>query len=282
MYDTIVIGGGPAGMSASLNLKIRNKDFILLGGTEKITGLMKAPQVDNYLGFSDITGSNLISEFSSHINRMNIEFKNKKVNNILNMGESFLINSGNEFFESKSVIIAIGHSKPNYINGERQYLGKGVGYCATCDGPLYRNKAIAIISENEEGEEEAAFLSEICSKVYYIPKYSLKKENDKYILINKKPIEILGNGDKVIGLSFEDDKIDVDGVFIIRDVLPAEQLIEGLEMDEGAIKVNRNMQTSINGVFACGDCIGKPYQIAKAVGEGCVAALSAVKYLDNR
>lgn len=282
MYDVIIIGGGPAALSAALNLKIRNKSFVILGGNERVTGLMKAPQIDNYLGMEGISGTELLSGFREHAASMGVEIRKEKAYNILDMGGSFSINTGNEFYEAQSLIIATGHEKANYFDGEKEYLGKGVGYCATCDGPLYRNKPVAIVSENEEGEEEANFLSEICSEVFYIPTYTSEtKLNDKVRLIKEKIKGIQGDGAKVRSLSTDKQELAVDAVFIIRDIIPVNQLIEGLELLEGSIKVDRHMATNIAGVFACGDCVGKPYQIAKAVGEGNVASLSAVRYLEK-
>lgn len=282
MFDVAIIGGGPAGLSAALNIKIRNKSFILFGGTEKVTGLMKAPQVDNYLGFIAVSGTEMLDSFRKHAEHMGIEIMHEKVQNILNMGDYFALNTGINFYEAKTLILATGHAKAKYIPGEREYLGRGLGYCATCDGPLYKNKSVAIISENEEGEEEANYLSEICSEVYYLPTYrSEYKLKDKVKLISEKAIAIEGNDVKATALKTEKSQLEVDGIFIVRNVIPMAQLLEGLEMEEGSIKVDKNMAASISGVFACGDAVGKPYQIAKAVGEGTVAALSAVKYIDH-
>lgn len=281
MLDVAVIGGGPAGLSAALNLKIRNKSFVLLGGTEKVTGLMKAPQIDNYLGFEGISGTELLNTFKKHVEEMGIEIKHEKVQNILNMGDYFAINAGMNFYEAKTIILATGHAKANYMPGEKEYLGKGVGYCATCDGPLYRKKPVAILSENPEGEEEANYLSELCSEVYYIPTYEGDyKVNEKVKLIKEKTKAIEGSEAKVSLLRTEGNELQVDAVFIIRNVIPIGQLIEGLEIEEGSIKIDKNMAASIPGIFACGDCTGKPYQIAKAVGDGSTAALSAVKMID--
>ena len=282
MMDVVIIGGGPAALSAALNLEIRNKSFVILGGNEKVTGLMKAPQIDNYLGLKGISGTELLSGFREHVASMGIEIKKEKAYNILDMGGYFSINAGNDFYEAQSIIIATGHGKAKYFEGEKEYLGKGIGYCATCDGPLYRNKPIAIIAENEEGEEEANFLSEICSEVFYIPTYHTEpKLNDSIKLLKEKVTGIQGDGNKVHHLTTDQRELKVDAVFIIRNVIPVNQLIEGLELYEGSIKVDRDMATSIKGVFACGDCAGKPYQIAKAIGEGNVASLSAVKYLEK-
>ncbi len=282
MLDVVIIGGGPAALSAALNLRIRNKSFVVLGGNEKVTGLMKAPQIDNYPGMKGKSGTELLDSFREHAASMEIEIKREKVYNILDMGGYFSINAGNEFYEAKSIIIATGHGKAKYFEGEREYLGKGIGYCATCDGPLYRNKPIAIIAENEEGEEEANFLAEICSQVYFIPTYSSEpKLKENIILLKEKVTAIQGDGNKVTGLVTDKQVLKVDAVFIIRNVIPANQLIEGLELEEGSIKVDPDMSTSVKGVFACGDCVGKPYQISKAVGEGNVASLSVVRYLEK-
>lgn len=283
MYDVIVVGGGPAAFSASINLKIRNKSFIVLAGNEKITGLTKAPHIDNYPGMPGISGKGLLDAYRNHSVEMGVEIKNQKVYNILSMGDYYAINVGNEFYEAKSIILATGQERHKYLAGEKEYLGNGVGYCATCDGPLYRDKTVAIVSENEEGEEEANFLSEICAQVFYIPLYKKEfKLNDSVKLINEKAVEVVGDGSKATGLKTEFGTLDVDAVFIIRNVIPVNQLIEGVNIEEASIKVDRNMSTNIPGVFACGDCTGKPYQVAKAAGEGNVAALGAVKYLDTQ
>lgn len=282
MFDSAIIGGGPAAMSAALTLKIRNKAFIILAGIDKVTGLSKAPNIENYLGINNISGQELLSAFDKHLTEMGIEKKKEMAYNILNMGDYFTINAGNNFYDAKTIILATGKARNKLIQGEEEYLGRGVGYCATCDGPLYRNKAVAIVSENEEGEEEAKFLSEICSKVYYLPGYETNfTGNGKISVLKHKPISVIGNGNKVTSLSTSQGNIDVDAVFFIRNVLPVNQLLDGLELEDGSIKVDRSMASSIPGIYACGDCAGKPFQIAKAVGEGNIAALSVVKYLDK-
>lgn len=213
---------------------------------------------------------------------MDIDINSEMAYNILDMGDYYSINAGNNFYDAKTIIIATGKTKNTLLKGEAEYLGRGVGYCATCDGALYKNKNVAIISENQEGEEEARFLSEICSEVYYLPLYKLNANLlEKVNIVNSKPTGILGDGNKVTLLKTTEEVIDVDGIFITRDVLPVNQLIEGLDLENGSIMVDRAMSTNLPGVFACGDCTGKPFQISKAVGEGNIAALSAIKYLDD-
>ena len=283
MYDVIVVGGGPAAFSAALNLKIRNKSFVVLAGNEKVTGLMKAPQVDNYLGVEKVSGTELLDKFRNHALELGADIRREKVYNILNMGDYFALNAGNEFYDAKTIILATGHGKAKYFLGEKEYLGMGVGYCATCDGPLYKGKPVAVIAESSEAEEEALYLSEICSEVFYIPTYRKEIELPSEIKVIKEKVDrIEGDGRKASLLVTENQELKVNAVFIIRNVIPVNQLLEGLELEEGSIKVDRTMAASIPGVYACGDCAGKPYQISKAVGEGSIAALSAVRYLDTK
>lgn len=282
MYDAAIIGGGPAAMSAALNLKIRSKNFIILAGADEATDLSKAPNITNYLGINNISGKDLIQTFEKHLEEMGIQKKKEKAYNILNMGDYFTINTGSNFYDAKTIVLATGKAKTTLMEGEEDYIGRGVGYCATCDGPLYRNKTVAIVSENREGEEEARFMGEICSKVYYLPLYkTIMLESNNIIVLKGKPLSVVGDGNKVTSLVTTEGDIDVDAVFFIRDVLPVSQLIDGIELENGSIKVDKYMATNIPGVFACGDCTGKPFQIAKAVGEGNIAALSVAKYLDK-
>ena len=280
MYDCIIVGGGPAALSAAVNLKARNKDFIVFAGNEKELPLEKSHWVNNYLGMPDVTGKEMMNGFRAHAIKEGAEIKKEKVYNILSMGDYYVVSNGVDFFEAKTVIIAIGQSRGSYYDGELQYLGSGVGYCATCDGPLYKGKTVIIISENKEGEEEANFMSEICKKVYYLKGY----KGDSHLvenveLIEGKPLKIEGENDKAEKLVTENGEIAADGIFIIRNVIPVDRLLEGLKTMGGHILVDRNGATSLSGVYACGDCTGKPYQVAKAVGEGNIVALAVATYL---
>lgn len=286
-YDVAIIGSGPAGLSAAINAKIRNKNIIVFGNDNLSNKLVKAPSIDNYLGFYEISGEDLKDKFKEHIESMDIEIVNKKINNVYAMGDYFALMSGDEMFEATTVILAIGVEYGKPIKGEEEFLGKGVGYCATCDAPLYRDKKVAIIGYNKESEEEANFLSEIAAKTYFIPMYKregLMRSSDgldsSIEVINDRPIQIHGEN-LVNKVELKQQEIDVDGVFVIKDSASPKSLVPGIETEGPHIKVDINMNTSINGCFAAGDCVGKPYSYIKSAGQGQIAALNAVAYLDK-
>jgi thioredoxin reductase (NADPH) len=281
-YDIAIIGSGPAGLSAAINAKIRNKNIIMFGSNELSSKVTKAPKVNNYLGLYNIDGEGLKTSFKEHIEKMDISITEERVNNIYAMGDYFSIMVNDKMYESTSVILATGVEYAKPIKGEEEFLGKGVGYCATCDAPLYRGKKVAIVGYNLEAEEEANFLSEIASKVYYIPVYRGEYNiNENIEIIKDYPLEITGENfaDKLV---LRKSEIDVDGVFVLKDSVSPKHLMPGLEIEGEHIKVDRNMKTNIDGCFAAGDCIGKPYQYIKAAGEGQVAALNAASYLDKK
>ncbi|MCE5220521.1 MAG: NAD(P)/FAD-dependent oxidoreductase [Clostridium sp.] len=280
-YDIAIIGSGPAGLSAALNAKIRKKNFIMFGNRELTSRLTKAHEINNYLGFYRKSGKELQEEFSNHLNEMDITITEEKINNIYAMGDYFGLMVNEKMYEATSVILATGVEYGKLFEGEERLLGKGVGYCATCDAPLYKNKVVTIIAYNRHEEEEANFIGTIASKVYYIPMYKEEVEvNSSIEIINDIPIEIIGE-DTVSKLKLKNSEIDTDGIFILRDSISPGQLVPGLKIVDNHIEVDRLMKTNINGCFAAGDVVGKPYQYIKAAGEGNIAALSAVSYVDS-
>nr|WP_115642045.1 NAD(P)/FAD-dependent oxidoreductase [Clostridium putrefaciens] len=281
-YDIAIIGSGPAGLSAAINAKIRNKNIIIFGYEDFSSKLIKAPKINNYLGFHGISGLELKEKFKEHIEAMNIEITYERVNNIYAMGEYFSIMVNETIYEAKSVVVATGIEYTKPLKGEEEFLGKGVGYCATCDAPLYRNKIVTVIGYNKEAEEEANYVSELASKLYYIPMYKSNYElRDGIEIVQDKPMDIIGK-DRVEKLILSSRQLETDGLFILKDSISPAQLVPGLLMEEGHIKVDRTMKTNIEGCFAAGDCIGRPYQYIKASGEGLIAALSAVSYVDSK
>lgn len=280
-YDIAIIGSGPAGLSAALNAKIRKKNFILFGNKAFTSKLVKAHKINNYLGFYNRSGKEIADEFSRHIDEMGIEITEERVNNIYAMGDYFGIMVNDKMYEATSVILATGVQYGRLLDGEERFLGKGVGYCATCDAPLYKNKVVTIIAYNKHDEEEANFIASIASKVYYVPMYDEEVEVDDSIEIVKGiPVEVIGE-EKVKKLKLKDREIETDGIFILRDSVSPGQLVPGIKIVDNHIDVTRSMETSIKGCFAAGDVVGKPYQYIKSAGEGNIAALSAVSYLDS-
>ncbi len=267
MYDVAIIGTGPAGLSAAITLKIRNKNLILFGEKDLSKKIRKAEKISNYPGFPEISGEELAERFSEHLNKMNIDINDSFITAIYAMGDYFsLTNRNNEMFEAKSVILATGVNFGKVLKGEEEFLGRGVSYCATCDAPLYRGKKVAVIGTGEEAEKEAEFLKEIAEDVIYIPMIS--------------GVEIEGDM-KVKRIVVNGETREVDGVFLIRDSVSPQNLVPGLAVKERYIEVNKKMETNISGCFACGDVTGIPFQYIKAAGEGNIAALSAVEYLNK-
>ncbi len=280
-YDVAIIGSGPAGLSAALNAKIRNKRFIIFGSSNLSSKLEQAPKINNYLGFYGISGEDLKEKFLNHIKSMKINIKNERINNIYATGEYFTLMGNEEIYESNTVIIATGVEYTKALDGEEEFLGKGVGYCATCDAPLYKNKTVSIISYHKEGEKDANYVSELAETVYYIPMYRGEYDiNDKITIIEDKPVKIVGE-EKVEKLILKENNLITEGIFLLKDSISPKELVPGLKIVNGHVEVKRNMETNIKGCFAAGDCTGKPYQYIKAAGEGNIAVLSAVAYLDS-
>lgn len=281
-YDIAIIGSGPAGLSAALNAKIRNKKFIIFGSKEISNKLVKAHKVNNYLGFYGKSGAEIRDEFAAHLDSMEISITEEKVNNIYSMGEYFALMVNEKMYEATSIILATGVNFGKPFKGEEEFLGKGVGYCATCDAPLYKDKVVTIIAYNKHDEEEANFIASLASKVYYIPMYKEQVEVDSSVeIVNDIPLEIVGDT-KVTKLLAKNGEIVTDGIFILRDSISPGQLVPGLKLDGNHVEVNRTMKTNIDGCFAAGDIVGTPYQYIKSAGEGNIAALSAVSYVDSK
>lgn len=282
-YDSIIIGSGPAGLSAAMNLKIHNKNILWFGNNNLSDKVEKAERVDNYPGLPAISGKDLQQAFLQHKETMGLEITDKIVSTIYDMGGYYNVMAENEFYETETVILATGVVTANQYQGEAEFVGRGVSYCATCDGNLYKGKKIAVISTAKRFEHEVKFLAELAEQVYLFPFYKdCEVSGDHVELITKAPREISG-GFRVEKIRLSDDsELEVDGIFIMRNSIAPTALLAGLQMDEGHIGVNRKQETDMPGVYAIGDCTGKPYQYAKAVGEGNVAAHSVIEYLGEK
>lgn len=281
LYDMAIVGCGPAGLSAALNARARNKEVLVLGGQFCSVKLHKSAQINNYLGIPSIGGEELRQKFLDHVQANDISVKKAIVDKILPRAGEFSLSAKNVIYRAKTAILATGIIDTRFLPGEEELLGRGVSYCATCDGMFYKDKNVAVIAYDQEAEHEANFLADICSEVFYLPQYKGSYAlNEKIKVIDQKAKGILG--EKTVQELLLDDgqKLAVEGIFIVRPITPLELLVPGLDTEGSLIKVDRKMATNITGLYAAGDCTGRPWQLAKAVGEGQVAALNAVSYLD--
>lgn len=279
-YDLAIIGAGPAGLSAALNAKIRNKSVIIFGkDSPKLT---KTESIKNYLGFGDIRGSELNKRFKDSLKDYEINFSNERVQTVYAMGDyhALMLKSG-EMVESTAVIVATGMNQTKDLEGEEEFFAKGVSYCATCDAALYKGKEVVLIGYNEESVEEANFTAEIVDKLSFVNMYKDDIDLDPSINLieGEVPLGFTGD-DRAKVLEFKSGKkIEADGFFIIKDSSKAQRLVPSLKMKDNHIDVDSNMATNIAGLFAAGDVTGSPYQIMKAVGQGQIASLEAVRYI---
>lgn len=282
-YDIAIIGTGPAGLEAAITARLRNKKILLLGESSLSKKIEKAHTIKNYLGMPEMSGKQMQSAFKKHLQQMDIIITEEKVNTIYAMGKYFAIQGHKEMYEADTVILACGLSAEKTFPGESENLGKGVSYCATCDGALYKGKSAVVIGYSRKEEKEAEFLSQLAAEVIYIQMYKDTGIFDEKIRVLKDvlPVAIEKTEGGII-LQLENESIHTDGIFILRDNVAPAQLVPGLKTDKNHVIVNRNMETNIPGLFACGDVTGAPYQYIKAAGEGNTAALSAVNYLSER
>ena len=264
MYDLIVVGGGAAGTSAALTARNRGKTVAVVANPVETSSMYKAERMDNFPGMPSVSGQEMAAAFRTQLEESGAELIAGRALSVVPMGGSFGVAVANDFYESRAVILAVGITRERLYPGEAEFLGRGVSYCATCDGMLYRGKTVALVGSSAEAKRDAEFLRGIGCNVLHF------KENLRY--------EIRG-GMKADTLIAGGQEHPVDGVFIIKDSISVSKLIDGQEYENGAIVTKRDMSTSIPGVFACGDCTGKPYQLAKAAGEGNIAALSACEYV---
>ena len=283
MYDCIIIGTGPAGLSAALNLKTYRKDFLWFGTKRLSDKVQKAEKITNYPGFPQISGDELFRVFDEHRAAAGLQIEEKTVTVISSMGDHFMVLADNDIFESKTVILCMGVMNAKLLEGEDELLGRGLSYCATCDGMLYKGKTIAVICNDAKYEHEVEFLADLAKKVYYFPTFKDSEVNKENIEIVKGVPAALKGEDRVEKLALRSgEEIAVDGVFALRNAIAPSKLMPGLEVADGHIVVGRDCGTNIPGCFAAGDCTGRPYQYTKAVGEGNVAAHSAIAYLSSK
>lgn len=290
MLDCIIVGSGVAGISAALTLQSNGKSFEIFGSAGLSEKIAKAERIHNYPGLSDVTGKGFVDALLSQLEEARIAVKQEKVSGVYALNGKFAVatQQGN-MYESRTVILACGVEAIKPIDGEIEFLGRGVSYCATCDGFLYKGKTIAVVCTTKQLEHEIGYLADLAEKVYLIPMYKdvdVSKEN--VVKIIKLPQKIVG-GKRVEALHFASaptkdlpQELPIDGVFMLRDCISPATLVGGLEIENGHVKVERDMSTNLAGCYAAGDCVGRPYQYAKAVGDGNVAAHAVSAYLKSK
>lgn len=276
--DLLVVGAGPAGLSAAITARRRNKKVIVIGKEEASFKLIRAHRVDNYPGLPAITGAELAEKLRNHALDAGVDIHLDEVQSLAPADRLFTAFGRKGEYQGRTVVLAIGTARHPALAGEEEFLGRGVSYCATCDGMFFRGRPVAMIAYLPSALEEALFLAEICSEVYYFPQYRMEESSDRLTIVRAKPQAIVGET-SVTGLRTDAGDFEVAAVFIEREALPASRLLPELALDGGFIATDRRQRTNLSGIFAAGDCTGQPWQIARAIGEGQVAALSAVEYL---
>ena len=276
-YDIIILGSGPAGLAAAVAARGRDKSVLVAGNPWQDSPLAKAERVDNYPGLPGRTGLALLEEFYRHASGLGADFVVGKVLALL-AWNGFSLTVGSQVHQGRALILAPGVVRAAKYPGEAEYLGRGVSYCATCDGMLYRNRPVTVVGLAPDAPQEANYLHSLgCQVVYVAPRQP--QGLDETIPYVKAGLLAVRGERTVPGLEADGALLPCAGVFILRRAVAPTDLLPALETEEGVIRVDRRMATSVPGVFAAGDCTGGPLQVSKAVGEGHVAALSACEYL---
>ncbi len=277
-FEVAIVGGGIAGYSAALSCKSLGLDYLWLGGEDFGEKLISAEYVRNYPAF---VGKG--DKFSARLERQREKEEVKRtvarIDGIYDMGNGFFLTAGKKNYSARTVILATGVETAGSVKGERDFLGKGVSYCAVCDGALYRDKTIAVVISSPKFAEEVEYLAGFAKKVYCFCLYKNPSfEGGNVVIRFGVPHAVLGE-ERVTALELEEETLPVDGVFFLKNSAPPSALVGGLETEGAHVKVGRDCATSIRGMFAAGDVTGRPYQYVKAAGEGCVAAYSVQAFL---
>lgn len=303
IFDLIILGGGPAGLNAALYAKRGGIDVAIVD-TSSVGGQpVNYLEIENYLGFPTIQGWELAEKFEQHIDKFNIQkFQNEEIQNVDLTSTIKTVQTLKNKYLAKTIIIATGASpKKLGIRGEDEYIGKGVSYCAVCDGAFYKNKTVVVIGGGNAAVEEGIYLTKFAEKVYImhrrdelradkiIQERAFNNEKIEFIF-DSVPLEIVGDSKKVNLIQYKNVKtgeiktLNVDGVFPYIGFSPNTEFFNAqLVQDEfGFIRVDENMRTSEVGVFAAGDVRRTPLrQVITAVADGAIAGMSAVKYLEE-
>ena len=261
-YDLLIVGGGPAGLTAAIHARARGKSVLVISNEPAASPLCKAPRMANYPGLPGVTGLELVERLAEQAKDLGAEFRRGRALSVMPMGKSVMVSVENDAVEGQAVILALGVFRAAPLKGEAELLGRGVSYCATCDGMFYRDKSVVCAGDAPDFAQEVEFLRSIGCNVTETKLQGL---------------EILGEN-KVTGVRrLSGEELPCDGVFLLHASIAPAHMAPGLELEGGYIKVDARMATNLPGVFAAGDCTGQPLQLAKAVGQGQTAAHFAIE-----
>jgi thioredoxin reductase (NADPH) len=301
MYDLVIVGGGPAGLTAGIFAMKKKLNAILLEAGEPGGQLLYAFWIENFLGFGRIEGKELAKKFAEHAREAGVQIKKEEVHSIEKRNGNFVVKTHENEYVARSVIIASGAKCRNLgICGEKEYMGKGISFSASCDAPNFKGRRVAVVGGGDSALKAAIYCTQFASEVYLIHRRDefraeealqaeLKKSNVK-LMLNMAPKEFRGDR-SLKSIILEDvntkqtTELQVDGVFVYVGNTPASSLAAklGVEMDERCfIKVDRNQRTNVPGVFAAGDITGGILQVIAACGEGGVATSSAYEYVKSQ
>ena len=279
-YDILVLGSGPAGLAAAVAARGRGKSVLVIGNRWQDSPLARAERVDNYLGLPAGGGKELLAQFYDHAVKAGADFVTGRAVSMMVYGGVFAT-VGSQVYDGKALILAPGVQRQAKYPGEETYLGRGVSYCATCDGMLDRGKPVIVVGRSPDAPLEANYLTSLGCQVTYVAGQRPEGLDGDVPFVQGSRLAVIGE-QAVTALEVDGAKLPCAGVFILRQAVAPTDLLPQLETDGGTIRVDRTMATNLPGVFAAGDCTGGPLQVAKAVGEGHVAALSACAWLEEQ
>ena len=297
MYHTVIIGSGVAGMTAAIYLKRARKDICILENGVPGGQITLASSVENYPGFSSITGSDLALNIYNQVLNLGVTYKYTKANQVKVEDDFITVITDKEEIKCKNLIIATGRAPRKLeVTLEDRLVGSGISFCATCDSSLYKDKKVAVVGGGTAALEEAIYLSKICNSVTLIHRRDtfsatdalvndVKNTKNITILTNRTVKEFKVNDNKLSGIVLEDkhnnqEEITVDGCFEYIGQVPNTKIFENLDIldDKGYVNVDKNYQTKISGIYAAGDCVKKDlYQVVTACSEGAIAANNIIK-----
>lgn len=265
-YDLLIVGGGPAGLSAALNVVARGGSCAVLTNPPEQNPLWSAERVDNYSGMVGVSGRDMLTTMTREAQDAGAVFIHGRVSAILPFGGVFSVTVNDQIVSGRRLLLAIGATAGKLLPNEEKYLGRGLSYCATCDGRLYRGRHVIVTGNAVDIEEEVSFLRSIDVIV---------------TAIRSQNIALWEENDRLAGLIVDGENVSADGVFILRQVSAPTALLAGLKTKGKFIVTDEQMRTNIAGCYAAGDCTGRPLQIAKAVGQGLIAAQHAINSIQD-